>query len=138
MESVGGWSKGGKTGHAKLGTESGDGCRLWSTSCCSEGNSEGPSEDCWSCIAPCEDGGSDETTTISDALPQRSVCLCPAELKATVSGEGFEPTGNGASDSWTDVAGIAGVWANTSVALVLKKEPAFDEGCMPSERGLVW
>ena len=68
MESVGGWPKEGKTGHTKDGTESGDGCRLWLANCCSEGNSGEPSESCWSRISPCEDGGSDETATISDVL----------------------------------------------------------------------
>ena len=57
------------------------------------------------------------------------------KLKAGVSGEGFEPTGNGGSDSWVDVTGIADMWVDASVALFLKEEPVFDKGCVLSEWG---
>lgn len=47
-------------------------------------------------------------------------------------GEG-EPTSNDVPGTWTDVTGIADVWANASVAHF--SMPVFDEGCMPSELG---
>ena len=49
MESVGGWSDEGEIGQVEVGTEHGDGCRLWSVdglSCRSEDTSEKPSKIC--------------------------------------------------------------------------------------------
>ena len=60
------------------------------------------------------------------------------ELTARESGEGFGPMGNDGSDSWTDVIGIADVWVNVSVTLLLKEEPVFDKGCTLSEWGWTW
>jgi hypothetical protein len=136
VESARGWSKEGGTGHAKVGTRLGDGCRMWlagGPSRRSKGTSESP-EICWLWILPREIGGSGETTTVSNALPQS---ICPMELKARESGEGFEHTENDVSDSWTDVAGFADVWANASVVPFLE-ESMFDGGCMTSEWGWLW
>ncbi len=59
------------------------------------------------------------------------------ELKARVSGEGFQPTGNDGSDSWTDVTGVDDVSVSASVGLFLK-EPVFDNRCMLSEWEWTW
>ena len=57
------------------------------------------------------------TATISDALPWRSVCICPVEFKGRESGESFEPTGKQESVGWTNETGIVDVSVNASAAL---------------------
>ena len=121
----------------KVGTEPWDEHHPWSTyglDCPSWSTSGERSDICLLRSPPCETSES-EKTTVSDALLHISVCLCPVELRARESGEGFGPSDNDEPDSRTDVTGIADVWINASVVFLLKEEPVSDEGRTPSEWG---
>lgn len=133
VESLGGWSREGGTGHVKVGTEPWVEFHPWSTyglDFPSESTSGERSEICLLRSPLCETSESGERII---ALPQISVCLCPMELRARGSGDGFGSTENDEPDSWTDVTGIADVSVNAMVVFLLKEEPVSDEGWIPSE-----